>query len=145
MSTHLVTGAASGLGAAVTPRLRERGERVVTVDLRDADFTADLGTAAGRDAAPGPPLELVGRPPAGLVPCAGVGRQVPDHALIASVNFFGAVAFLDGCLDSLAAGSPSAAVAISSNSTTIDPTVNADLVAAFLARDEEQARTLAAA
>jgi NAD(P)-dependent dehydrogenase (short-subunit alcohol dehydrogenase family) len=69
---------------------------------------------------------------------------VPDHALIASVNFFGAVAFLDGCLDALVAGSPSAAVAISSNSTTIDPTVRAELVAAFLDRDEERARALAA-
>ena len=69
---------------------------------------------------------------------------MPDHALIASVNFFGAVAFLDGCLDALAAAAPAAAVAISSNSTTIDPTVHAGLVAAFLDRDEDAARALAA-
>jgi NAD(P)-dependent dehydrogenase (short-subunit alcohol dehydrogenase family) len=144
LGTQLVTGAASGLGAAVTARLRERGERVVTVDLRDADVTADLGTVTGREDALGRAREQVDGPLAGLVPCAGLGPQVADHALIASVNFFGAVAFLDGCLDALAAGSPSAAVAISSNSTTIDPTVNADLVAAFLDRDEERARALAA-
>src|SRR5690349_1820495 len=141
--TTVVTGAASGLGAAVTARLRERGERVVTVDLHDADVTADLGTVAGREEALGRALDLADGPLAGLVPCAGLGPQVPDHALIASVNFFGAVAFLDGCLDALAAGSPSAAVAISSNSTTIDPTVHADLVFAFTRGDEEGARALA--
>ena len=143
MGTHLVTGAASGLGAAVTERLRDRGERVVTVDLHDADVTADLGTAAGREDALVRARELVDGPLTGLVPCAGLGPQVPDHALIASVNFFGAVAFLDGCLDALAGGTPSAAVAISSNSTTIDPTVHADLVLAFTRGDEEGARALA--
>jgi len=144
VTAYLVTGGASGLGAAVTARLRGRGERVVTVDLRDADVVADLGTPAGRSDAVAAALDLVGGELRGLVPCAGLGPQVPDHPLIASVNFFGAVAFLDGCLDALAAGTAPAAVAISSNSTTIDPTVNGDLVAAFLARDEATARGIAA-
>ncbi len=134
MRTYLVTGAASGLGAAVAGRLRARGDRVVTVDLRDADVNADLGTPAGRAEA----LAAVSGPFDGLIPCAGLGPQVPDHALIASVNYFGAMAFLDGC--ELVRGG--AAVAISSNSTTIDPTVNADLVAAFLDDDEPRARAL---
>jgi NAD(P)-dependent dehydrogenase (short-subunit alcohol dehydrogenase family) len=140
---YVVTGAASGLGAAVVARLRGRGEQVVTVDLRDADVVADLGTPAGRDAAVAEAVDRAGGALAGLVPCAGLGPQVPDHPLIASVNFFGAVAFLDGCLDALAAAAPSAAVAISSNSTTIDPTINADLIAAFAARDEATARGIA--
>jgi NAD(P)-dependent dehydrogenase (short-subunit alcohol dehydrogenase family) len=143
VGTYLVTGAASGLGAAVTARLRDTGNRVVTVDLRDCDVNADLGTVEGRAEALTAALALLDGPLAGLVPCAGLGPQVPDHALIASVNFFGAVAFLDGCLDALAAGSPSAAVAISSNSTTIDPTISAELIEAFLARDEERARAIA--
>ena len=141
--TTIVTGAASGLGAAVTERLRARGERVVTVDLRDADVVADLGTPDGRADAVAGALARAGGPLAGLVPCAGLGPQVPDHALIASVNYFGAIAFLDGCVDALAASAPSAVVAISSNSTTIDPTVNADLVAACTGGDEDGARTLA--
>ena len=140
MPAYLVTGAASGLGAVITARLRGRGERVVTVDLRDADVNADLGTVAGRRDAVAAALELVGGPLTGLIPCAGLGPQVSDHALIASVNYFGAIAFLDGC--PMERGG--AAVAISSNSTTIDPTVNAALVDAFLADDEPLARTLAA-
>ncbi|MGZ6899149.1 MAG: SDR family oxidoreductase [Acidimicrobiia bacterium] len=148
MATYLVTGAASGLGAAVTARLRGAGGRVVTVDLHDADVEADLGRADGRDEAVAAALALVDGPLAGLVPCAGLGPQVPNHPLIASVNYFGAVAFLDGCIDALARaadGARPAAVAISSNSTTIDPTVDGDLVAAFLAGDEPRARDLAAA
>jgi NAD(P)-dependent dehydrogenase (short-subunit alcohol dehydrogenase family) len=141
--TTIVTGAASGLGAAVTERLGARGESVVTVDLRDADVAADLGTVAGRVDAVAGALALVDGPLVGLVPCAGLGPQVPDHALIVSVNYFGAIAFLDGCVDALAAAAPAAVVAISSNSTTIDPTVHADLVAACTGGDEPGARALA--
>ena len=116
----------------------------MTVDLRSADVEADLGDPDARAGAVAAALDLVDGPLAGLVPCAGLGPQVPDHALIASVNFFGAVAFLDAGLDALAAGAPSAAVAISSNSTTIDPTVDPAIVEAFLARDEPVARRMAA-
>lgn len=144
MSTFLVTGAASGLGAAVTARLRGRGDRVVTVDLRDSDVNADLGAVEGRTRAVTESLALVGDSLDGLVPCAGLGPQVPDHALIASVNYFGVAAFLDGCLDALSQGTAPAAVAISSNSTTIDPTVKPELVAAFTDGDEASARSLAA-
>ena len=90
MSAYLVTGAASGLGATVTARLRARGERVVTVDLHDADVTADLGTVDGRRDAVEAALEVADGSLAGLIPCAGLGPQVPDRALIASVNYFGA-------------------------------------------------------
>src|SRR5262245_55301522 len=46
--TYVVTGAASGIGAATTSYLRERGARVIACDLRHADVAADLATAAGR-------------------------------------------------------------------------------------------------
>ena len=47
--TYVVTGAASGIGAATTQLLRDDGHRVVTVDLRGADVVADLSTPEGRD------------------------------------------------------------------------------------------------
>jgi 2-dehydro-3-deoxy-L-rhamnonate dehydrogenase (NAD+) len=40
--TGLVTGGASGLGAAAAERLRADGMKVITLDLRDADVTADV-------------------------------------------------------------------------------------------------------
>jgi 3-oxoacyl-[acyl-carrier protein] reductase len=40
--TALVTGGASGLGAATAERLRADGLRVITLDLRGADVTADV-------------------------------------------------------------------------------------------------------
>jgi NAD(P)-dependent dehydrogenase (short-subunit alcohol dehydrogenase family) len=142
--TFAVTGAASGLGAAVRARLLAGGDAVIGVDLRDADVVADLSHDDGRADAVAAILERSGGVLDGLVPCAGLGPQVPDHGLIASVNYFGFLATLDGLFDALAAGDRAAAVAISSNSTTIDPTVDADLVAAFLDGDEPRARSLAA-
>lgn len=42
--TFVVTGSASGIGAATADLLRDRGFRVIGVDLRDADVMADLST-----------------------------------------------------------------------------------------------------
>lgn len=142
--TVAVTGAASGLGAAVRARLLAAGHTVIGVDLRDADVVADLSGDDGRADAVAAILARADGVLDGLVPCAGLGPQVPDHGLIASVNYFGFVAVVDGLFDALGAGDRAAAVAISSNSTTIDPTVDPTLVAAFLDGDEPRARALAA-
>lgn len=142
MGTVIVSGSASGIGAATAERLRRDGRRVVGVDVRDADVVADLSTPAGRDAA------LLGVRRAcdgsleGVVACAGLGPHVDDWPAIVAVNYFGAVALLEGLRDLLAAGAPAAAVAVSSNSSTI-PGMDGPLVAACLAGDEPEARALA--
>ena len=46
--TYVVTGSASGVGASTAALLRDRGDRVVGVDLRDAEVEADLSTPDGR-------------------------------------------------------------------------------------------------
>ena len=43
MSMYVVTGAASGLGAATAERLHAAGHGVIGVDLRGTDVEADLG------------------------------------------------------------------------------------------------------
>ena len=43
--THLITGAASGIGLATRTLLEGRGDRVIGVDLHDADIVADLEQA----------------------------------------------------------------------------------------------------
>ncbi len=71
----------------------------------------------------------------GIVTCAGLAG-LPGRAgsLLAAVNYFGTVDLLEGLRPLLGAGG--AAVAISSNSTTVQPAVPADLVEACLRHDE---------
>jgi NAD(P)-dependent dehydrogenase (short-subunit alcohol dehydrogenase family) len=61
-----------------------------------------------------------------------------------AVNYFGAVATLEGLRPLLANGDAGAAVAISSNSTTTQPGLSAPIVDACLAGDEAAARAAAA-
>jgi NAD(P)-dependent dehydrogenase (short-subunit alcohol dehydrogenase family) len=138
VSTYVVTGSASGIGAATTALLREQGHQVVGVDLRAADVTADLATPAGR-------AEVVAALPArldGAVMCAGlVGLTDRPGSLLASVNYFGAVDVLEALRPRFT--NPSAALVISSNSVTIQPGWDVDLLDACLSGDEALAREVA--
>ncbi len=142
MGTIVVTGSASGIGAATTARLRRDGHRVLGLDVRDADVIADLATPAGRDRAVADVRAACDGTLTGAVACAGLGPHVDDWARIVAVNYFGAVAFLAGLREPLAAGVTAAAVAVSSNSSTI-PGMDGELVAACLAGDEARATTIA--
>src|SRR3712207_1107866 len=122
--TYVVSGGASGIGAATTTLLRGRGHRVITVDLRAADVVADLSTAEGRESAVAGVQDLT---PIvhGLVPAAGIaGLTGVDSALVASVNYFGAIALVRGLQPQLAAGAAdggAAVVLLASNSVTCQP------------------------
>lgn len=142
--TYAVTGAASGIGAAVTAMLRDQGHRVVTVDLRDADVVADLSSPAGRaDAVAG--VQALADRVHGLVPCAGVaGLTGVDPQLVASVNFFGSVALVRGLRPQLAAAEGASVVLLASNSVTCQPGWDADVTSACLRDDEDAARAAAA-
>jgi NAD(P)-dependent dehydrogenase (short-subunit alcohol dehydrogenase family) len=140
----VVTGSASGMGAATKARLEADGQRVIGVDLRDADVVADLGSGAGRQAAIDAVHDQAGGALDGLVTWAGIpGLTETPGSLLASVNYFGSVALLDGLRPLLARGERPAAVAISSNSTTCQPGVPMDVVEHCLAGDETAARTAA--
>jgi NAD(P)-dependent dehydrogenase (short-subunit alcohol dehydrogenase family) len=144
MGLAVVTGSASGIGAAVRARLVHAGDRVIGVDLRDAEVQADLSSSEGRAAA------LRALHDAGadrldrLVLCAGVGAHVDDPPRVASVNYFGAVELLDGLRDALAGGREAAVVVVCSNSAQMVPLDEHPYVAALLAGDEARARSLAA-
>jgi NAD(P)-dependent dehydrogenase (short-subunit alcohol dehydrogenase family) len=137
--TYVVTGAASGIGAATAAWLGERGGRVIGCDRRDAEVTADLTSPQGREAL----VEGVARASGGaidaIIAVAGGGPLDPSCL---ALNFFGAVATLDG-LRPLLAGSPAPrAVAVSSlaAATAADDA----LVRACLALDEPAALAAAA-
>ena len=143
MRTTAITGSASGIGAALRARLEAAGERVIGVDVRDAEVIADLGTPDGRVSAIAKIRAAAGGRLDGLVACAGLGPHVEPCAAIVAVNYFGAEALLAGLRDALAAGTRPAAVAVSSNSAAL-PGAESTLVDACLADDETEARRLAA-
>ena len=145
----MVTGAASGIGAATAARLAAAGWRVVGVDKDEGtgdhvDVVADLGTAGGRRHVVDEVGERSGGTLAGVVTCAGLGGS-PNRAgsLLVGVNYFGTVDVLEGLRPYLARTPGAAAVAISSNSTTVQPAIPADLVDALLDRDEERGAGIA--
>jgi NAD(P)-dependent dehydrogenase (short-subunit alcohol dehydrogenase family) len=140
--TVAVTGTTSGIGAATRARLERAGHRVIGVDLRDAEVLADLSSADGRQAAVDGVRAACDDRLDGLVACAGVGPQVEPVARIVAVNYFGAQAVLAGLRPALAAGDAPAAVAVSSNSSSL-PGAETPLVAACLAGDEPAAQRLA--
>ncbi|HEX5096359.1 MAG TPA: SDR family oxidoreductase [Acidimicrobiia bacterium] len=139
MATIAITGAAGGIGRATTALLEKEGHRVIGVDLRDADVEADLSTPDGRLAMLAGVTELSGGTLDGVIAGAGV----MDAALAVSVNYFGAVATLEGLRPLLTRSPNASAIAISSNSTTTTPGLTSAVVDACLAGDETRANALA--
>lgn len=139
MARYAVTGSASGMGRAVVDRLRDRGDTVITVDIRDADIEADLSTPAGRRTAADRVLTACGGTLDGAVLAAGIGPTPGAERLITEVNYFGVVDLLEAWRPALASADRAKVVVFSSNSTTTVPMVPKRAVRALLAGDAERA------
>jgi NAD(P)-dependent dehydrogenase (short-subunit alcohol dehydrogenase family) len=141
--TVVITGSASGIGASLASRLRAKGDHVIGIDVRGADVTADLGTRDGRIQAVADVRAATDTLDA-VVTCAGLaGLSDRPGDVLASVNYFGTIAVLEGLRPLLAASALPAALVFSSNSTSTQPGVPMGVVDALLAEDEELARKLA--
>lgn len=106
--TIAVSGSASGIGESLAGLLRDQGDEVIGVDLKDDEVCADLGVHDGRARAVAEVLDRCGGTLDGVVACAGVSHFTD---LTVKVNYFGAVALLDGLRPALArAERPRAAV-----------------------------------
>lgn len=133
--TYVVTGSASGIGAATAALLAAQGHRVVGVDLRDADVCADLATVPGRAAMVDAVRAATNGSLDAVIACAGVTSE-----LAVSVNYFGMVATLDGLRPLLAKSAAPRAVAVASLASLLGP--DEATVAACLAGDEPAAVAL---
>lgn len=139
MAVYAISGAATGIGAAIAGQLQQRGDRVISIDLRDADICADLATGEGRQQAIDRVRALAPEGLDGLIPCAGLGPSVKSPSLIARVNYFGATVLVEGLADVLVDG---AAVAmIASNSAAMAQ--NSPYTDALLSGDEQAGCELA--
>jgi NAD(P)-dependent dehydrogenase (short-subunit alcohol dehydrogenase family) len=139
MGTYAVTGSASGMGAAVAARLRERGHTVIGVDIKGADVIADLSTPSGRRGAAADVLAACSGTLNGAVMAAGLGPTKGAERAITEVNYFGVVEPLQAWRPALACAERAKVVVFASNSTTTVPAVPGRAIRALLAGDAEKA------
>lgn len=102
----VVTGAASGMGAATAALLVEQGAEVVGVDIKEGTGTfaafhlADLADPASIDEA----VAAIGGPVDSLFNCAGLPTTAPGQQIV-KVNFLGHRHLTEALLPQMAAGS----------------------------------------
>ncbi|MEP7762893.1 SDR family NAD(P)-dependent oxidoreductase [Sanguibacter sp. 25GB23B1] len=134
MRTVVVTGSASGIGKALAETLAARGDRVVGVDLHDADITVDLTSPQGRSDLVRQVTDLTDGVVDAVVANAGLAHPTPATV---AVNYFGTIATLDGLRPLLAASTAPRAVATGSMASIMpsDP----ELVDLCLTGDESGA------
>lgn len=129
--TVVVTGAASGIGRALTDLLRDR---VVGVDLKDTEVCADVATPEGRAAAVMAVLDQTGDRVDAVVACAGISGEAPE---LVAVNYFGAVDLL-ASLRPVLAQAPAPRAAVVSSVSATHP-ADSEVVEACLAGNEPAA------
>lgn len=129
--TYVITGSASGIGAATARILKARGDRVIGIDLTDAEVEADLATPRGRLEAAQHAVERAGGAVDGVIASAGISAPVPQTM---AINYFGVTELLTALLPALRR-SEAPRVAVVSSMASLQP-VAADLVDAALRGDE---------
>ena len=76
--TYVITGSASGIGAAPRALLEKDGYRVIGVDIGEAEVVSDLGTEDGRSAIVERVVELSEGSVDAVIACAGLNGTHSD-------------------------------------------------------------------
>jgi NAD(P)-dependent dehydrogenase (short-subunit alcohol dehydrogenase family) len=136
--TYVITGAGSGIGAATAKALKDLGNIVIGVDLKNSDIDADLSTPLGRHDGAKKVIETANGSIDAVIACAGLAHPT---AQTVSVNYFGVTEFLFALLPTLS-NSKTPRVAITSSVASIMPN-SPELVEAMCANDEVKAVKIA--
>ena len=97
MGIYALTGGASGIGAALTSKLKNAGHEIINIDIRDAEVLADLTKSDGRSEAITRVQALAPEGLDGFIPVAGLGAGSGHPGrLITGLNYFGAVRLIEG-------------------------------------------------
>jgi NAD(P)-dependent dehydrogenase (short-subunit alcohol dehydrogenase family) len=141
--TVLVTGSASGIGAATKELLEAAGARVIGVDLNETDIVADLRKTDERARTLVAVAGLVDALDA-VVICAGITGSSGEHdaASVIRVNFFGAIETLVGLRPLLQKAQAPRAALVTSTASVLHEW-DALVVEMCLGGDEERAVDLA--
>ena len=132
--TYVITGTGSGIGLATKNKLEALGNKVIGVDIKNAEVIADLSTPEGRKESANKAIEMAGGTVDAVI--ANAGSALPTATTV-SINFFGATEFISAMNSSLAK-SKSPRVAITSSMASLMPN-DKELVDLMLAGDERKA------
>lgn len=114
--TIVITGSAAGIGAATRDLLISKGDRVIGVDLHEADINIDLGSAQGCEKMVEHIHHQCPEGIDGIVANAGV---IGPDTLCYDINFRAAVRTLEGLQPLLALSDRPRAVVTASNSAAM--------------------------
>ena len=101
MCTYAITGGSSGIGAQTVKILKEKGHKVINIDLKGGDISVNLAKKEGRQEAIDQLHEQCPDGLDGMICNAGVSADNGSIPLIISLNYFGAVAMAEGTYDLL--------------------------------------------
>jgi NAD(P)-dependent dehydrogenase (short-subunit alcohol dehydrogenase family) len=128
------------MGAATAAHLRAAGYNVIGIDLHQAEVTVELRSPEDRGRVYEEVASRCDGTLGGVATFAGIsGFTGQGGDSVVGVNYFGNVSILSALQPLLAAGSESAAVAVSSNAATTTPMVNEELIEACLGDKETEA------
>jgi NAD(P)-dependent dehydrogenase (short-subunit alcohol dehydrogenase family) len=119
--------------------LKDRGNKVIGVDIHDADVVADLSTKQGRLDAAAKAIELSGGNIDAVITCAGLAHPI---AKTVSVNYFGMTEFLNALAPTLAKAEAPRAALISSMASLMP---NDKALVEAMCVDDDEAKAVARA
>lgn len=142
MGNIVITGSASGIGKATAEKLAAQGDRIIGIDIRDAEIIADLSSPEDRKKAIAMATEQSGGKIDGLVLSAGLSGVTSPGDTTLSVNYFGSVDLLEGLSPAMEGQANPCAIGLVSNSSQFGVDYDDPMVLALLEGDEDKCRNM---